>query len=38
MNDAAPGARLMVKVDEKTKPVQAVAVEQGRARLPGWSE
>ena len=38
MNDAAPGARLMVKVDEKTKPVQAVAVEQGRARLPGWGE
>ena len=38
MNDAAPGARLMVKVDEKKTPIQAVAVEQGRARLPGWGE
>jgi flagellar basal body P-ring formation protein FlgA len=38
MNDAAPGARLMVKVDERKSPIQAVAVEQGRARLPGWGE
>jgi flagella basal body P-ring formation protein FlgA len=38
MNDAAPGARLMVKVAEKVSPIQAVAVEQGRARLPGWGE
>lgn len=34
MGDAAPGARLLVKVDEKRAPIQAVAVEQGLARLP----
>ena len=38
MNDAPPGARLMLKVDEKKPPIQAVAVEQGKARLPGWGE
>jgi flagellar basal body P-ring formation protein FlgA len=38
MNDAAPGARLTLKVDDKKPPIQAVAVEQGKARLPGWSE
>lgn len=38
MNDAAPGARLMVKVDAKKPPIQALAVEPGRARLPGWGE
>ena len=38
MGDAAPGARLMVKVDEKKPPIQAVALESGRARLPGWAE
>lgn len=36
MGDAAPGARLLVKVDAAKPPIQAVAVEQGRARLPGW--
>ncbi|MES2441666.1 MAG: flagella basal body P-ring formation protein FlgA [Pseudomonadota bacterium] len=35
MNDAAPGARVMVKVDGKQQPIQAVAVEPGHARLPG---
>lgn len=35
MNDAAPGARVMVKVDENKAPIQAVAVEPGHARLPG---
>lgn len=35
MSDAAPGARLLVRVDEKKPPIQAVAVESGRARLPG---
>ncbi|TGX53223.1 hypothetical protein E5A73_10185 [Sphingomonas gei] len=34
MGDAAPGARLMVKVDDKKPPIQAVALEAGRARLP----
>ncbi|MBC9034492.1 flagella basal body P-ring formation protein FlgA [Sphingomonas sp. JC676] len=38
MNDAAPGARLLVKVDDKKQPIQAVAIEQGRARLPGFGE
>lgn len=38
MGDAAAGARLMVKVDDKKPPIQAVALEAGRARLPGWAE
>ncbi|WP_213979652.1 flagella basal body P-ring formation protein FlgA [Sphingomonas sp. dw_22] len=38
MGDAAPGARLLVKVDEKRQPIQAVAVEQGLARLPGTGD
>ncbi|MBO9713914.1 flagella basal body P-ring formation protein FlgA [Sphingomonas sp.] len=36
MSDAAPGARLMVKVDDRKPPIQAVALEPGRAKLPGW--
>jgi flagella basal body P-ring formation protein FlgA len=36
--DAAPGARVMIKVDDAPRPVQAVAVEAGRATLPGWPE
>jgi flagella basal body P-ring formation protein FlgA len=35
MNDAAPGARVMIKVDENKAPIQAVAIEPGHARLPG---
>ncbi|UZK68894.1 flagella basal body P-ring formation protein FlgA [Sphingomonas sp. S1-29] len=38
MGDAAAGARLMVKVDPKKPPIQAVAVEAGRVTLPGWAE
>ncbi len=38
MNDAAPGARLTVKVDDSKTPVQAVAVAAGQAKLPGWSD
>lgn len=38
MGDAASGERLMVKVDNARMPVQAVAVEPGRATLPGWGE
>ena len=38
MNDAAPGVRLLVKIDDKKQPIQAVAIEQGRARLPGFGE
>jgi flagellar basal body P-ring formation protein FlgA len=36
--DAAPGERLLVRVDGSRNPVQAVAVEQGRATLPGWAD
>jgi flagella basal body P-ring formation protein FlgA len=38
MGDAAPGGRLMIKVQENKAPIQAVAVEPGRAKLPGWDE
>ncbi len=38
MGDAAAGARLMVKIDDRKPPIQAVALESGRARLPGWAE
>jgi flagellar basal body P-ring formation protein FlgA len=38
MGDAAPGARLMVRVDDKRPPIQAIAIEAGRARLPGGGE
>ncbi len=36
-SDAAPGARFLVRVEGARAPVQAVAVEPGRATLPGWS-
>ena len=36
--DAAPGERLLVRVDGTRNPVQAVAIEQGRATLPGWQD
>lgn len=35
MGDAAPGARLLIKVDGAKNPVQAIAVEAGKAALPG---
>jgi flagella basal body P-ring formation protein FlgA len=38
LGDAAPGARFLVKVEGGKAPVQAVAVETGRATLPGWIE
>jgi len=38
MNDAPPGARLSVKVDDKQPPIQTIAIEPGRARLPGFGE
>ena len=38
MNDAPPGGRLSVKVDDKAPPIQAIAIEPGRARLPGFTE
>lgn len=36
MGDAAPGARVAVRIEGTKSPVQAVAVEAGRATLPGW--
>ena len=38
MADAAPGGRFLVKVDSAKALVQAVAIESGRATLPGWTE
>jgi len=38
MGDAAAGARLLVRVAEGKPPVQALALAEGRATLPGWSE
>lgn len=38
MADAAAGARVLVKVDDKRPPVAAIAIEPGRARLPGFGE
>jgi flagella basal body P-ring formation protein FlgA len=36
MSDAAAGARLQVKVEGAKAPVQAIALETGKATLPGW--
>lgn len=36
MSDAAPGARLQVKVEGAKTPVQAIALAAGKATLPGW--
>ena len=36
--DAAPGARVAVRVDGATTPVQTVAVAGGRVALPGWAQ
>jgi flagella basal body P-ring formation protein FlgA len=29
---------VMIKVDGSSTPVQAVAIEAGRATLPGWTD
>ena len=36
MSDAAPGGRLQIKMEGAKAPVQAIAVEAGKATLPGW--
>ena len=36
MGDAAPGGRLQIKVEGAKSPVQAIALETGKATLPGW--
>ena len=38
MGDAPSGGRFMVKVEDTKSPVQAIALESGRATLPGWGE
>ncbi|GAA0725939.1 flagella basal body P-ring formation protein FlgA [Sphingomonas japonica] len=38
MGDAAVGARVLVKIDDKKPPIHAIAVEAGHATLPGWAE
>lgn len=38
MGDAPVGGRFLVKIDGAKAPIQAVAIEPGRATLPGWSE
>ena len=38
MGDAPAGGRFLVKIDGAKGPIQAVAIEPGRATLPGWSE
>lgn len=38
MGDAAPGARFLVRIDDRRPPIQAVAIEAGKATLPGWAE
>lgn len=38
MSDAAAGARVSIKVDEKRPPIAAIALSPGRARLPGAGE
>ena len=35
--DAVAGARVAVRVEGTTQPVQAVALASGRVTLPGWS-
>jgi flagella basal body P-ring formation protein FlgA len=37
-SDAVAGGRLSVKVDEKKPPIQTIAIEPGRARLPGFGD
>lgn len=38
MSDAPAGGRLLVDVNGTRKPIQAIALETGRATLPGYTE
>ncbi|WNO53681.1 flagella basal body P-ring formation protein FlgA [Stakelama saccharophila] len=38
MDDAPAGGRLRVRVERTEPPIQAVAVEPGLVRLPGWAD
>ena len=35
MSDAPVGGRVMIRVEDKKPPIQAIAIEAGRAKLPG---
>jgi len=37
LGDAPAGGRLLVQVDGVKQPIQTIAVETGRASLPGWN-
>ena len=38
MGDAPVGGRVMIKVDDKKPPIQAIAVQAGHAKLPGSAD
>jgi len=38
MGDAPVGGRVMIRVDAKKPPIQAIVIEAGRAKLPGSGE
>ncbi|MCW3846905.1 flagella basal body P-ring formation protein FlgA [Sphingomonas sp. LB-2] len=38
MSDAPAGGRVMIRVDDKKPPIQAIAIEAGLAKLPGSGE
>ncbi len=38
MGDAPVGGRVIIKMDDKRPPVAAIAMESGRARLPGFGD
>lgn len=38
MSDAPAGDRVMIRIDDKKPPIQAIAVEAGHAKLPGSGE
>lgn len=37
MADAPAGGRVPIKIDDKKPPIQAIALEPGRAAMPGWT-
>lgn len=38
MGDASVGGRVLIKTDDNRSPIAAIALETGRARLPGFAE
>lgn len=37
MADAPAGGRVPIKIDDRKPPIQAIALEPGRAAMPGWT-